>query len=88
MFMCWLGWGEEREETVFWHYLILFLKSLLNARANSGMDINISFRNGMFASRDTHAVHLGFIWNLNARCQWMCVVLLNESDIEIFLAHW
>lgn len=51
--------GREREDTVFWHYFVLFLKSLLNARAKAGMDINISLRNGMFASRDTcHAFGL------------------------------
>lgn len=78
--------GREREDTVFWHYFVLFLKSLLNARANAGMDINISLRNGMFASRD--AMHSVFTRNLSVRCRWMCVVLLKESDIEAFLAHW
>lgn len=50
--------GVEGERKWYFGTSLFFLKkSLLNARPNSGMDINIPLMNGIFASRDTFGLH-------------------------------
>lgn len=50
--------GVEGERKWYFGTILFFLKkSLLNARPNSGMDINIPLMNGIFASRDTFGLH-------------------------------